>query len=430
MGAEEASTPGAARRFVRAIRAPFARLRRWWLSRGLDVAQFPELDLRSGTVELSPVTFPPTDPSLGPGVNLYGYIHGQFGLGHTARMYARALLSVGYPVAINDAGLRIPHACNDYSMAPYLGCGSPYPVNLVFVNPDLFGALAPRLKRQGHGRTIAFWFWELETIPDCWLPVLDQVDEVWVSTRFVEDAFRKVTDKPITRVPHPVLPKREADLPRSSFGLHDEAFVFLCSFDFNSSVHRKNPWAVIRAFKMAFGGAKGGVQLLVKCSNGFRYPELLRRLMEEAAGDSRILVRDQVLDEGQLHALQEAADAYVSLHRAEGPGLGMAEAMARGKPVIATSWSGNLDFMNEHNSCLVPYRMVPVGKGEYPFTDRGTWAEPDVLAAAEWMARLVHEPELARRIGAQARQDILDTMSLRAAADVMCARLRALEPGK
>jgi len=137
-----------------------------------------------------------------------------------------------------------------------------------------------------------------------------------------------------------------------------------------------------------------------------------------------------VLDDAQLHALQEAADAYISLHRAEGLGLGMAESMARGKPVIATGWSGNLDFMNEKNSCLVPYRMVPIAEGEYPFTDQGRWAEPDVWAAARWMRRLVREPELARRIGARARRDILESMNLQAAAAAMCTRLRSLGLGR
>jgi len=427
MVTKDASMPGTAVRLVRALRALFSMLRQCWLTRNLAQVRFPGLPLPDAGLTSPLEAFPPTDPTLGPGVNLYGYIHGQFGLGHSARMYARALLSVGYPVAVNDAGLRIPHSCNDYSLADVLGRGAPYPVNLVFVNPDLFGELAPKLPPV---YTIAFWFWELETIPEAWLPTLQQVDELWVSTHFVETAFRRATDKPITRIPHPVIPGRSLAISRSSFGLRDDAFVFLCSFDFNSSIHRKNPWAVLDAFKLAFGGKQDNVQLVVKCSNGFRYPALLRRLMAEAAGDSRILVRDQVLDDAQLHALQEAADAYISLHRAEGLGLGMAESMARGKPVIATGWSGNLDFMNEENSCLVPYRMVPIAAGEYPFTDQGRWAEPDVWAAARWMRRLVREPELARRIGARARRDILESMNLQAAAAAMCTRLRSLGLGR
>lgn len=415
------------RRLIRALRAPLAGLRRWWLARGLEKARFPALPApAAGDAIKAPLAFPPTDPALGPGVNLFGYIHGQFGLGQAARMYARALLGSGYPVTVNDAGIRIPHACNDQSLSAHLGKGASHPLSLVFVNPDLYGELAPRLPQDTY--TIGFWFWELDTVPDAWLQTLHEVDEIWVSTRFVEEAFKRATDKPVTRIPYPIAPERGMALSRSSFGLNEDAFVFLCSFDFNSSIHRKNPWAVLAAFRAAFDGAPDNVQLVMKCSNGFRHPALLRDLLRQAAGDRRILVRDQVLDDAHLHALQETADAYVSLHRAEGLGLGMAESMARGKPVIATAWSGNLDFMHEGNSCLVPFRSVPIKPGEYLFADGGTWAEADVEAAAAWMLRLAREPGLAERIGSQARRGILQTMSMEAAAAAMRARLLTLEP--
>lgn len=414
------------RRIVYALRSRLAGLRGWWLSRGLEQARFPLVSASSSQrVSGTVLDFPPIKPGLGPGVNLYGYIHGQFGLGQTARMYARALLDEGYPVAVNDVAIRIPHACNDRSLVSQLGRGAPYPFNLVFVNPDLFGELVPRLPHDTY--TIAFWFWELDTVPAAWRRTLEEVDEIWVSTRFVEEAFLRATDKPVIRIPHPIVPQVGADLPRSSFGLNDDAFVFLCSFDFNSSIYRKNPWAVLAAFREAFDGASDNVQLVMKCSNGFRHPQQLRELLRMAAGDPRILVRDQVLDDAQLHALQETADAYVSLHRAEGLGLGLAESMARGKPVIATAWSGNLDFMNDGNSCLVPFRMVPIRPGEYPLSDGGSWADADVPVAANWMLRLAREPNLAQRIGAQARSDILEAMSLQTAATAMRARLQFLE---
>jgi glycosyltransferase involved in cell wall biosynthesis len=407
------------------LRAVAGRLRRWWLGRGLEHVRFHGLPAARNTAPAAPLVFPAPDASLGPGVNLIGYLYGQFGLGQAARMYARALLAEGYPVAPTDAGIAISHACGDQSLAAVMGQGTPFATNLVFVNPDLFGKLAPRL---GEGTyTIGFWFWELDMVPQQWQAALDLVDEVWVSTRFVEEAFMRATNKPVVRIPYPILPQQGAEISRASFGLDPDAFIFLCSFDFNSSIHRKNPWAVVDAFKRAFVGTAENVQLVLKCSNGFRHPELLRGLLAHVAEDARILVRDQVLDDEQLHALQDAADAYVSLHRAEGLGLGMAESMARGKPVIATAWSGNLDFMNDGNSCLVPYEMVPITPGQYPYVTEGTWAEADVGAAAAWMRRLVAEPALARRIGAQAQSDVLSNMSPQAAAQAMRARLQSLE---
>jgi glycosyltransferase involved in cell wall biosynthesis len=181
---------------------------------------------------------------------------------------------------------------------------------------------------------------------------------------------------------------------------------------------------VIAAFERAFPRGDEDVQLVVKSTNGAYYPAQLAELVEAAAGDARILIRDQVIDALHMRSLQRCCDAYVSLHRAEGFGLGLAECMAMGKPVVATAWSGNLDYMREENSCLVGVTLIPVLPHEYPNADGASWAQPDVSQAADWMRRLVFDTGFAERIGRQAALDVRDALSPECVAGQLIACVR------
>lgn len=362
------------------------------------------------------------------GVNVFGHLRGEFGLGESARMYAGALIEAGIPVALNDLDHDVPHAFADKTLGSDIRQGAPYATNLFFVSPDYMERamtfIGPEALR---GRTtIGCWFWELEAVPEQWRPAIESVDGIMVASKFTEDAFRRVTRKPIFRVSLPLLSLEDSGASRRDFGLPEEAFVFLVSFDFNSSIHRKNPFAAIDAFRSAFPAHRNDVRLMVKSSNGHRYPEELFRLLAISVEDPRVMVRDQVLPIAHVRALQKCADAYVSLHRAEGFGLGLAESMAMGKPVIATAWSGNMDFMTEDNSCLVDYRFVPVRDGEYPHGNGTHWADADVQQAAVWMRRLVDEPGLASGLGRKAALDVRVTLSSRAAACGVVSAVRAM----
>jgi len=363
----------------------------------------------------------------GAGVNIFAYARGQFGLAEGARLYARALLEEGYPVAIHDIDIDMPHGMDDYSLDPHIGGETPHEVNLVFVNPDYLEQATANIgcDRLGDRYTIACWFWELEKFPDEWLHALHRVDEVMVSTSFIRHAVARVTDKPVWSVPLPVNQSPDSGLARADFGLEEGDFIFLCSFDFNSYLARKNPRAAIEAFRRAFADHRPNVKLLVKSSNGHRHLEKLRALLNAAGADERIIVRDEVIDRDDFGALQRCADACVSLHRAEGFGLGLAECMRLGKPVIATAWSGNMEFMTPDNSCLVDYRLVPVGEGEYPHHAGQRWAEPDVDHAAELMRRLVEDPGFAASIGARAAQDVRTRLSPHAAAREIIRRIES-----
>jgi glycosyltransferase involved in cell wall biosynthesis len=364
-----------------------------------------------------------------PGVNILGYIHGQFGLAEAARSYARALIEQGVPVALRDIDLGLPNARDEHVLDAYIDDRMPHAVSIIFINPDyLEQALASISLARGQGRyLIACWFWELERLPDSWLPALELVDEVLVATRFIQGAVAEATSKPVTRIPMPLGVLHDSGLQRADFGLSEDAFIFLTSFDFSSRMERKNPEAVIRAFREAFPPERRDVRLLVKSSNGHRFPHLLKHLLVLAGSDERIIIRDEVIAREHLNALQRCCDAYVSLHRAEGFGLGLAECMAMGKPVIATAWSGNMEFMDADSAALVDFTLVPVRDGEYPAGKGQRWADAHVPAAAAWMRRLADDPAFATELGLAGRGRVEAVLSSHAAARSVVERVRQLQ---
>lgn len=368
-----------------------------------------------------------------PLVDVYGFMRGSLGLGQAARLYVRALALAAMPmrifdVSLGDGGLTCETTEQDMAGDAHAAA---HRFNLVFVNPDHFHELSSVLSfQQGEMRpyTIAVWFWELPTIPEQWLKALAYVDEVWVASSFVRTAFSRVGDKPIVLIPPPVAPVDSgmAWRDRASIGVPEDAYVFLFVFDFNSVYARKNPGAIIEAFKAAFPQGDEDVRLIIKTSNGLNHLGDLRDLMRRAESDSRVMVRDQRLGATQMAVLHASSDAYVSLHRSEGFGLTIAESMARGKPVIATNWSGNVDFMDAENSLPIDYELVPVAEGQYPGDVREQWAEPDVRHAARAMRRLAEDRQLGSRLGARARSRLESDYNFERVGKLMADRLATL----
>lgn len=362
------------------------------------------------------------------GANLFGYFRGQFGLAEAARLYASALLVSGNPVALVDIDLDLPHGFGDESLASLLQDQAPHATSIVFVNPDYFEQAIERIGRaRMQGRyIIACWFWELERIPQQWLAAFELVDEVLVASGFIEEAVRSATTKPVTRIPLPLFERRDSGLQRSDIGLADDQFVFMTSFDFHSWIERKNPLATMEAFRRAFGGTDAKVKLVVKTSNGHLHPQALTQLLAMTHHEPRIVIMDGIIEHAHLRAMQRCCDAYVSLHRAEGFGLGLAECMSMGKPVIATAWSGNLEFMTEDNSCLVPAELTAIPHGQYLHADGQRWAAPDVEVAANFMRRLVFEEGFAQGLGERGRASITRQLSPKEIGKMLAERLEAI----
>jgi glycosyltransferase involved in cell wall biosynthesis len=344
---------------------------------------------------LAPIPSAPPG-ELTPGVNLIGYASGELGLGETLRMLARAARSDGIPFIVKDSGLSIPTRQEDHSIDSHLSDALVHSLSVFCVNPDLLPALVPLLQqaRRANSRIAGYWFWELERIPREWIASIDHIDELWCSTEFVARAMRDATAKPIVKIPPSFDFEIGQTLLRADFALPDAAFLFLFSFDFNSHVARKNPEAAIAAFRSAFPRGRDDVRLIVKSVNGWRHPVRVEALKRTIGDDPRIIAIDGFLSRQQMWGLIGVCDAYLSLHRSEGLGLGLAEAMYLGRPAIATGYSGNLEFMDEANSVLVDYRLIPVRPGDYVAHDEGfAWAEPDLDDAARKLRRIVEDDE-------------------------------------
>jgi len=373
---------------------------------------------------------PPVSPqtmrgSDGRGANIIGYVRGALGLAENVRSFARALHAKGFPIALVDANVLEAERNVDDSMALGLDAAARYEIDVFFVNPDHLDTAIRELKGSVGRYRIGYWFWELESVPQEWLPAIDLVDEIWVSSQFVKDAFSRVTRKPVTLIPMPV----EVDTAQLPVRVAREGgvFTFLFSFDFHSYVQRKNPAAVIEAFLKAFPKERHDVQLIIKCTNGGIFRDQYYELMSEASKDQRILVSDGFVRRRQMLELVNRADAYVSLHRSEGFGLGLAESMYLGKAVIGTGYSGNLEFMTPDNSCLTDFSMIAVKPGDYVHGEGQQWAQANTDTAAAYMRRLVDEPGYAEQLGARASEYMHSHHSRERCSDVAIRRLRQIQ---
>ena len=359
------------------------------------------------------------------GINLVGYAHGEFGVAEVLRRYAHALQGGGVPFVVRNFDTGVASRQGDRSMQRFLSEECRHDVNLFCINADQMPIAREQLGDAVFaGRyNIGCWFWELEKFPEQWHGAIDIVDEIWVTSPFVRDAIAACTHKPVHIVPVALAANLPEHYSRSQLGLAEGVFLCLFSFDFNSFVVRKNAEGVIAAFRRAFADGRRDVRLVIKTTNGERFPEALRRLIDIAADDDRIEVRDGFLDRRGMWALQASCDCYVSLHRSEGLGLGMAECMLLGKPVVATAYSGNLAFMDADNSCLVGYTLIPVEEGEYPAWQGQHWAEPDIGQAAAYLQRLADDPIYARQVGDNAKTSVSRRLSTAASVTAVKARL-------
>ncbi len=276
-------------------------------------------------------------------------------------------------------------------------------------------------------RIIGYWAWELPRLPDGWQASMRYLHEIWVPSTFTRDAVAAATDKPVHVVPHPLPPTAATPNMRGKFGLPEQALVVLNVFHLGSAFARKNPLAAVAAFRKAFGERADRVLAIKLIDNGAAGAR--RELNAAIAGAGNIRLIEGMLPEADMAGLMAAADIVISLHRSEGFGLVPAQAMALGKPVIATGWSGNLDFMNKNNSALVSYSLIPVRDPEGAFQgDDQKWADANVDEAAEWLRRLAGDADLRARLGAAAAKDVAAQLSpkhfAKAVAELVEARER------
>lgn len=366
-----------------------------------------------------------------PGVNLFGFFKGErahgtsvrLGLGEVARGLARGLEHAGIPF------VTIPYRPASSSPPNESGAWrdqAVYDTNLICLNADYLGHfLADAGTDFFTGRTsIAFWFWETSRFRlDPRTPIAC-LDEVWVASSYVREAVAAEVDIPVVVAPLPIELPPAPTRSRSELGLPD-GYLFLFVFNFVSAV-RKNPMAVLDAFTRAFAPSEGPVLVLKSVNGRERKPHLLAELERAARARPDVVVLDRFVSEDENRAMIACCDCYVSLHRSEGLGLTITEAMAYGKPVIATGYSGNVDLMDEQSSYLVPYRLTGVPADWWAYVPGAEWAEPDVAVAAEVMRRVWENPKEAQARGEEARDQLLERFTLERTADFLSRRLADL----
>ncbi len=332
------------------------------------------------------------------------------GLGRSARLCMDVLGRSGYGVTGADVS-GLYNSDDGVSVQADTRRRGPPQVSIYHLNPPM---LLPGILRTGPRRflrtfNVGYWAWELETLPREWIDALAFVDAVMVPSTFCRRAVERHTPKPVLVVPHPV-PLRGVTRREPTDGV----FRVISIFNFGSSFERKNPVAAIRAFRAAFETDEGA-ELVLKVSDGARYPAERARLSAEIGDAANVTLVDVIWDEAQLDAFMASADAYLSLHRSEGYGLTLAEAIAAGVPVVATNWSGNVDFCHPDLCFPVDFDLVPARDGHLCFddTEGAVWAEPSVAHAAVQLRRLREARPAARARAALLRDHLRDHMASR-----------------
>ena len=362
------------------------------------------------------------------GVNMVGYLRGELGVGESARLMLDALTAVGIP----HATASVDRHLQSRQGAAYVAAakGAPYDTTLLCVNADMtptVAAFVPSLLEGSY--RIGMWYWEVEDFPASQHEGFRHVDEVWVATDFVRRAIEPHSPVPVRTITPPLpQPRAVPGRTRADLGLPERP-IFLFAFDYLSTVERKNPWGLVDAFEVAFTPGEGPL-LVIKSINAKRRPGQAERLRLRVAGSSDIILLEEYMDAEDRDALMALCDCYVSLHRSEGLGLTMAEAMAFGKPVIATAYSGNLQFMTEANSFLVPWTPTSIPTGCEPYPPGGIWAEPDLEVAARLMRTVLEDKELAAARGRQGAEDLRTLHSPEAAGCLVAARLAELDAAR
>ena len=397
--------------------SPFQRSVR--LKKAIDDTRYKFSLLKSEYAEPVDYTFSSTFGHRPFGVNLIGHAFEVFGIGEDIRMACRALQAVDVPCSVVHHPAGNGAQCHDRSLEHLLSndpSGGPYAFNLVCLAAPIHARwlLESTDSLKNSPYTIAAWPWETPQWPDCWLPLLEVVDEIWPSSNFIANSLkhqaleRNIPSRVMSmsaEIPDPdrfcTLSSRENT--RKSIGLPSNSIVFCFSFDFNSTANRKNPMAILEAFQHAFPlpelfssmgrqvtnyHLSNNVALLIKtfpsCESHIEWEWLTQRARE----DGRIHLIQGSLERDDLLAIYGSCDVFISLHRSEGFGRGLAEALQLGLDVIATGYGGNTDFCFGALSHLVRFREVPIPRGAYHFADGHYWAEPDLDHAIEIMRKI------------------------------------------
>lgn len=377
--------------------------RELWCSRADLQHQFPDIDCTSSPqfltwlhnnpevqkirrpLGLGKQSQPVVQPLEDNGWNVVGYFSAELGVGEAGRQLGRLITLGGRSVSY--VAVSVESSRQNYQFEHVLDEQPRYRNSIFSVNADQTQRVLElsAVTQHPRGRRVGLWFWEVEDFPEKWRPAFSVLDEVWCASEFVEHSLHRAQpDCPIRRIRLP-LERFSAATPytRGQLGL-PEGYLFLFTFDFNSVMKRKNPLGLVDAYCRAFAPADGA-HLVLKSINGNRNVNALSELKHRIQSRLDIQLFDGYVSASEVQGQIELCDAFVSLHRSEGYGLNLARAMMANKPVIATGYSGNLDFMPADYPFLVKWDSEAVGHDAYPYDPSSHWAEPRLDHAAELM---------------------------------------------
>lgn len=357
------------------------------------------------------------------GINISGYLTGQFGVAESARGFVWAVKNAGIPHVLNN--IHSDAHINDDNTFTKFDKDNPYQINLVIVNADqsdiFYSKFGSDFFKDKYN--IAVWAWELSSFPTLWLDSQKYFDEIWVLSNFVAASLAKSLSIPVIRMTSPIeIDDTKLVRNRKKFGLMEDSFVFLHIFDFLSIFERKNPLGIVEAFKKAFKESEKTV-LVIKSINGSKFPTEYKSL-KKACDKKNIKFIDEHIDKNDVLSLIASSDCYVSLHKSEGTGFTMAEAMYAEKPVIATAYGGNTDFMNVNNSFLVKYRLVELEEDYGPYKKGNFWADPNVDHAASLMKLVFKNQNEAKEVARKGSQFIKQHMNSKVAGKEILTRIK------
>lgn len=366
------------------------------------------------------------------GVNLFGFLSSNSGVGQGSRIIAEALHKSDIPFTLIDLKTEYSNEKNypDF-FEKYLSDTPKYGINIVHVNPrDFFIHLSsfPKSIWQNH-YNICIWLWELEDYPDVWDDYFLFPDEIWTPSVFNSKAIEKKSKVPVYTIPYGISVDYDEKFDRNYFGIPQDKFVFFVAYDFNSGAMRKNPRGAVDAYKRAFNKSENTI-LLLKIGNAKK--EEIDKLKNSLSDRKDIIFFDKSLSKIEFNSLLRSCDVFVSLHRSEGFGLVPAESMYLGIPSIATAYSANLDFMNSENSCLIDYELIPVEDNVIylPLFEGKLvpkWADPNIEQASEYMIKLYRDRDFYNKISENAQKSIRQNFSIENTVNKILMRKMVIE---
>lgn len=366
------------------------------------------------------------------GISVFGFINGEFGIAEATRLNCRAIQSVGIPMSLFNYNVNTNHNNNDFTFTEFSE-HAVHPINLIQVSPSevlhFFEYFDYSLFKGKYN--ILYVAWESETIPEDYIVNINLFDEVWTPSEYCKKCLEKFIALPIKVIPHPINIdlKPTEDEDALNFFTKD-FFNFLFIFDYNSSIERKNVINLIKVFKDTFDKYENNAFLTIKTSKSNRFADEKEQILQAIGDSKKIKIVEKIFDKNSLNYIISNCDSYISLHRSEGFGLTMAEAMYFGKPTIGTNYSGNLQFMNHENSFLIDAQKVSYGSDDLNYGSNTIWSEPSLEKASEYLKKVYEGETDVKIIAEKGRETIANDFSLSGIGKLIKKRCEELISGE